>query len=514
MPTESERSPSGAVIQFEHVSVRYRVPHERLSGLKEYAIRSLQRRIQYQDFWALQDVSFTVQAGEVFGIIGRNGAGKSTLLKVIARVLKPVQGRVVVRGRVAPLLELGGGFHPELTGRENIALNMALLGFSRRETAAHFASIVEFAELGDFIDAPLRTYSTGMVARLGFSVATCFRPDILLVDEILSVGDSAFQEKCLARMEQFQRLGTTLVIVSHSLEAFEDLAAFSGGQGLLLEKGRPRLLGSLQQVITEYHRPAPALAAQPAETAPNLAPQYSSPEFAPALLPATPDGPARLPETGKIYPTQAIFDIQAGSLLAWITLDLNSPAKEAVIAHTDDSRFVLYISLRYSTPLQKYIRCLTARAGGNQRAAANQASLFSQEGETGFPEVSFPLENLADTLPDSNPERLHLLTGMTWNGYPSGKLQLFINGALAGEKEYDSRYDRGDALPAWIAVGLRPPAWIGEIVRGEGGQRQEIRPDSLMAADLAGLTISELRLYRRALSAGEIQQFYQQEISP
>jgi ABC-2 type transport system ATP-binding protein/lipopolysaccharide transport system ATP-binding protein len=481
--------------------------------LKEFAIRSLQRRIQYQDFWALQNVSFTIQAGQVFGIIGRNGAGKSTLLKVIARVLKPVEGRVVVRGRVAPLLELGGGFHPELTGRENIALNMALLGFTRRETAARFASIVDFAELGDFIDAPLRTYSTGMVARLGFSVATCFRPDILLVDEILSVGDSAFQEKCLARMELFQRMGTTLVIVSHSPEALENLAAFSGGQALLLEKGRLKLLGPLQQVIQEYHRPAPALVSHPAETHTNLSPKYSPPEVAAALLPGVPDGPAHLPEAGKIYPTQAIFDAQAGSLLAWMHLDPNSPAKEAVIAHTDDSRFVLYISLRYSTLLQKYTPYLTARAGGNQRAAASQASIPSQQGETGFPEVSFSLENLAGALPASNPGSLRLLAGMTWNGYPSGKLQLFINGALVGEKEYDSRYDRGDALPAWIAVGLRPPAWIGEIVQGESGQLQEIRPDSLMSAQAAGLAISGLRLYRRALSAGEIQQLFQQEIT-
>lgn len=205
------------IIRIDGVSVRYRVPAERLSGIKEYAIRWVQRRLQYRHFWALRDVSFDVGAGEIFGIIGRNGAGKSTLLKVMARVLKPTQGRVVIVGKTAPLLEVGAGFHPELTGRENVFLNGALLGYSRKEIRARFGEISNFAGIDEFIDAPLRTYSTGMVARLGFAVATSVRPDILLVDEVLSVGDAEFQEKCLARMRSFQEQGTTIVLVTHAL---------------------------------------------------------------------------------------------------------------------------------------------------------------------------------------------------------------------------------------------------------------------------------------------------------
>lgn len=242
------QSTQPAAICFEGVSVRYKVPRERVSGIKEFTIRWLQRRLAYEEFWALQDVSFKVEPGEVFGVIGRNGAGKSTMLKVMARVLQPTRGRVVMHGKLAPLLELGGGFHSELVGRENVYLNMALLGYPRKQTDELFDSIVDFAEVGDFIDAPLRTYSTGMVARLGFAVATSVRPSILLVDEVLSVGDTRFQEKCLDRMNSFQKQGTTIVIVSHSMATVQNFCQ----RALWLDGGQIRAIGRVDEVIARY----------------------------------------------------------------------------------------------------------------------------------------------------------------------------------------------------------------------------------------------------------------------
>lgn len=236
------------VIRFENVAVLYRVPRERVSGIKEYTVRWLQRRLKYEEFWALRDISFDVARGEIFGVIGRNGAGKSTMLKVMARVLHPTKGRIVMRGKVAPLLELGAGFHPELTGRENIYLNSSLLGFSRKQVDSLFQSILDFAEIGDFIDSPLRTFSTGMVARLGFSVATCIRPDVLLVDEVLSVGDSSFQEKCLQRMNSYQQQGTTIVIVSHSMETIKSFCS----RALLIDRGQTVALGDVNEVVQHY----------------------------------------------------------------------------------------------------------------------------------------------------------------------------------------------------------------------------------------------------------------------
>jgi ABC-type polysaccharide/polyol phosphate transport system ATPase subunit len=182
------------------------------------------------------------------GVVGRNGSGKSTLLKVIARVLRPTSGRVWVKGRVAPLLELGGGFHPELTGRENVYLNGTLLGRTRREIAERFDWIVDFAELWDFIDAPLRTYSTGMVARLGFAVATAWEPEVLLVDEVLAVGDQGFQKKCQARLAEFRRAGATILLVSHSPELVRGLC----GRALWLDGGRVRALGPTDRVTESY----------------------------------------------------------------------------------------------------------------------------------------------------------------------------------------------------------------------------------------------------------------------
>ncbi len=209
---------AGPAVELSAVSVSYRIPKEAVQTFKEYAIRKLQGRIEHGELVALRDATLTVRQGERVGVIGPNGAGKSTLFRVIARVRRPSRGRVVVRGRVAPLLELGLGFHGELTGRENVILHGAVMGHSRRDMESRMASIVEFAELEAFLDAPLRTYSTGMAARLAFSVATDVDPDILLVDEALVVGDERFQTKCHERMAGFHARGKTFLLVSHSLE--------------------------------------------------------------------------------------------------------------------------------------------------------------------------------------------------------------------------------------------------------------------------------------------------------
>jgi len=237
-------------ILMESVGVRYRAPNERIATFKEYLIRWLQRKIRHRDFWALREVNLTVFSGETVGLIGHNGAGKSTLLKLIARVLRPTTGRVVVKGRVAPLLEFGAGFHSELTGRENVYLNGALLGFSNQEMEEKFNRIVDFAELWDFIDAPLRTYSSGMSARLGFAVATDVKPDILIIDEVLSVGDEAFQRKSAARMQEFRDQGATIILVSHNMAIIEQLCH----RAVWLDHGRLMEAGEVNAVIKAYRQ--------------------------------------------------------------------------------------------------------------------------------------------------------------------------------------------------------------------------------------------------------------------
>jgi ABC-type polysaccharide/polyol phosphate transport system ATPase subunit len=232
----------------ENISVRYRIPHERYATLREHAVRWLKHRIRYDDYLALRNVSLQVRPSEMLGIIGPNGAGKSTLLKVIARVLKPKQGTVWIRGRVAPLLECGAGFHTELTGRENIYLNGTLLGLSRKEIDARFQEMVNFAELKEFIDAPLRTYSSGMVSRLGFAVATDANADILIIDEVLSVGDASFQKKSLERIQRFRRESTTILFVSHNLETVESMCT----RVIWLDHGIIKANGSAQEVVREY----------------------------------------------------------------------------------------------------------------------------------------------------------------------------------------------------------------------------------------------------------------------
>lgn len=247
MPTESKPA-----IILENVSVRYRLPSERIGTLKEYAIRLLQRRLKHREFWAIKDLDLNIQQGEVFGIVGDNGAGKSTLLKVISKVLRPTTGRVRIYGKIAPLLELGAGFHPELSGRENVFLNGALLGYSHDEMSQVFDEIVEFSELAEFIDAPIRTYSSGMYARLGFAVATAHQPEILIVDEILSVGDEAFQRKCTDRIAGFRENGATVLMVSHNL----DLIAGMCNRAAWLDHGKLIHMGNAEEVVAKYREGA------------------------------------------------------------------------------------------------------------------------------------------------------------------------------------------------------------------------------------------------------------------
>jgi ABC-type polysaccharide/polyol phosphate transport system ATPase subunit len=236
-------------VELAGVSLSYRIPKEAVQTFKEYAIRKLQGRIEHGELVALRDATLSIAPGERVGVVGPNGAGKSTLFRVIARVRRPTQGRVVVRGRVAPLLELGLGFHGELTGRENVVLHGAVMGHSRRDMERRMDAIAEFAELEAFLDAPLRTYSTGMAARLAFAVATDVDPDILLVDEALSVGDERFQAKCHARMAGFHERGKTFLLVSHSLP--EIVANCS--RAIWISGGRIVQDGSAAEVCAAYH---------------------------------------------------------------------------------------------------------------------------------------------------------------------------------------------------------------------------------------------------------------------
>lgn len=204
-------------VSVEHVSKKFRLYHERNQSLKSAVMRG--RRSVHEDFWALQDVSFDVPDGSTFGLIGSNGSGKSTLLKCLAKIYTPEQGRIVSRGKVAALLEVGSGFHPELTGRENIFLNGSILGMSRKQITAKFDEIVDFSGVAEFIDQPVKNYSSGMYVRLGFSVAINVDPDILVVDEVLAVGDAEFQEKCLNKFSEFREMGKTVILVSHDMRS-------------------------------------------------------------------------------------------------------------------------------------------------------------------------------------------------------------------------------------------------------------------------------------------------------
>lgn len=257
-----------AIIRIDRLGKKYRIRHQRREGytalrdvIADRARRLLRPRsrlendsLEIEDFWALRDVSFEVKQGEAVGIIGRNGAGKSTLLKILSRITDPSDGRVELRGRVASLLEVGTGFHPELTGRENIYLNGAILGMSRAETGRRFDEIVAFAEIEKFLDTPVKRYSSGMYVRLAFAVAAHMEPEILIVDEVLAVGDAQFQKKCLGRMSEVARGGRTVLFVSHNMGAIRRLTQ----RCLVLEGGRLSLDASVQEGIDAYLKQATA----------------------------------------------------------------------------------------------------------------------------------------------------------------------------------------------------------------------------------------------------------------
>ncbi len=248
-PATPEVATASEAVRIERASFRYRHHHQRFSSFKEYAIRRLQGRVRVSDVWAVRDIDISVRQGEVFGIIGRNGAGKSTLLRLVAGVLRPTSGRVVVHGwPVSPLLEIGAGFHPDLTGRENVYLNATLLGHAKRDVDERYDSIVDFAELGDVMDDPLHTYSSGMIVRLGFSVATAWDARVLLVDEVLAVGDEAFQRKCWARIAEFRRQLATVVLVSHQMSS----VVATCSRAAWLEGGRVRGIGEPEAIVRSY----------------------------------------------------------------------------------------------------------------------------------------------------------------------------------------------------------------------------------------------------------------------
>ena len=233
-------------IEFTQASKRFQIQEEKT--LREFVPALFRGRAFSPPFYALQDVSFRVARGETLGIIGRNGSGKSTILKLIAGVTAPTEGEITICGRVSPLIELGAGFHGDLTGRENVFLNASILGMSRKEALARFDDIISFAELWDFVDTPVKRYSSGMYIRLGFSVAVHSDPGILLIDEVLAVGDVPFQEKCLAKMREFQSRSVTIVMVTHGLEGMEDFCH----RAILLDGGRIIADGDPREVVQHY----------------------------------------------------------------------------------------------------------------------------------------------------------------------------------------------------------------------------------------------------------------------
>jgi ABC-type polysaccharide/polyol phosphate transport system ATPase subunit len=236
------------VIDIKNVSMNFRLANDRILSLKEYVIKRVSNKITYKHFRALSDVSFSIQKGEVIGIIGNNGAGKSTLLKIISGILTPTKGNVKVSGNIAPMLELGAGFDMDLTARENIFLNGAILGYSKQYLTEKFSEIVDFSELSDFLDVPIRNFSSGMIMRLAFSIATLVDPDILIVDEILSVGDAKFQKKSAKRMFELMSGGTTVIMVSHSIEQIRQMCS----RVIWLEKGSIRMIGNSIEVCKAY----------------------------------------------------------------------------------------------------------------------------------------------------------------------------------------------------------------------------------------------------------------------
>jgi ABC-2 type transport system ATP-binding protein len=238
------------VIEVKKMSMSFNVLNEKVTSLKEFFIKFLKGNIKYRKFNALNNINFSIQKGEVVGLIGFNGAGKSTLLKLISGVLTPTEGSVTIEGRIAPLIELGAGFDPELTGRENVVLNSKLLGFSKKEIKDRMDSIIEFSELKDFIDIPLKNYSSGMLARLGFSIATSYTPEVLIVDEVLSVGDFHFQEKSIKKIHDMIQGGTTVFFVSHNIQQVRELCT----RVIWIDNGNLKADGDVESITEEYMR--------------------------------------------------------------------------------------------------------------------------------------------------------------------------------------------------------------------------------------------------------------------
>lgn len=236
------------MIDVKDLTIRFNLANQKIDNLKEYFIKLIKKELMFQEFLALKDVSFQVKKGEALGIVGTNGSGKSTLLKAICGILKPYKGTITINGSVAPLIELGAGFDGNMTARENIFLNGCMLGHSEKYMKEHFDEIVDFAELWDFLDSPIKNYSSGMKARLGFSVATMVRPQILIVDEILAVGDYKFRKKCEKRMNDMLSSGTTLMYVSHSTEEVKNLC----DHALWLNKGTMVMQGKASEVCDAY----------------------------------------------------------------------------------------------------------------------------------------------------------------------------------------------------------------------------------------------------------------------
>lgn len=238
------------VIDVKQVSMHFNLMIERVDSIKEYLLKLFKGKLLYNDFVALNEVSFSVQKGEIVGLIGLNGAGKSTLLKIIAGVLKPTSGSVTTKGSIAPLIEVGAGFDPELTARENVYLNGAILGHTKAFMNKKFDKIIEFAELQNFVDVPVKNFSSGMYARLGFSIATVVQPDILIVDEVLSVGDYRFQEKCEKRINKMIKQGVTIILVSHSIDVIKRLCT----KVVWLDHGQIKDIGAIDKVCKEYEK--------------------------------------------------------------------------------------------------------------------------------------------------------------------------------------------------------------------------------------------------------------------
>ena len=235
-------------VELRDIEMHFNMSSEKLQSLKEYFLKFMKRQLHFEDFVAVDKVSFDIKKGDVFGIVGLNGCGKSTTLKIISGILKPTKGSVETQGVIAPLIELGAGFDMELTARENIYLNGSVLGYSKKFMDEKFDDIVEFSEMRDFLDVPMKNYSSGMVARIGFAIATVTTPDILIVDEILAVGDFLFQQKCEERINKMMQDDTTVIIVSHSIEQIERLCKHC----VWLEKGRVKMIGETAEVCNAY----------------------------------------------------------------------------------------------------------------------------------------------------------------------------------------------------------------------------------------------------------------------